>query len=147
MQQAALVALDGDGRVRAMIGGASYADSQFNRAVDARRQAGSALKPFVYLTAMEAGYTPETPVVDEPISIGNWSPAQLLRHLLGRDDHRPRPWPSRPTPSPPMSPTRSAATTSPAPRAASASPSRIGLEPAMALGAVEVSPIEMATGL
>ncbi|MCR2446403.1 penicillin-binding protein, partial [Salmonella enterica] len=54
VEQAALVALDGDGRVRAMIGGASYGDSQFNRAVDARRQAGSAWKPFVYLAAVEA---------------------------------------------------------------------------------------------
>ena len=74
VQQAALVALDGDGRVRAMIGGGSYADSQFNRAVEARRQAGSAFKPFVYLAAVEAGYTPQTPVVDQPITIGNWSP-------------------------------------------------------------------------
>ncbi|MBL7599375.1 penicillin-binding protein, partial [Escherichia coli] len=40
----------------------------------ARRQAGSSWKPFVYLAAMEAGYTPQTPVVDEPITIGNWSP-------------------------------------------------------------------------
>ena len=60
VQQAALVALDGDGRVRAMIGGSSYADSQFNRAVDARRQAGSAWKPFVYLAAMGGGLTPQT---------------------------------------------------------------------------------------
>ena len=128
-QQAALVALDGEGRVRAMIGGASYADSQFNRAVDARRQAGSAFKPFVYLTAMESGYTPETPVVDEPIRIGNWSPAQLLRHLRGPDDPGQTPWPSRSTPSPPASPTRSAATTSPAPPAASASPAASGWSP------------------
>src|SRR5690606_24688621 len=74
VEQAALVAVDGDGRVRALIGGASYADSQFNRAVDARRQAGSAWKPFVYLAALEAGYTPQTPVVDKPVRIGNWSP-------------------------------------------------------------------------
>ncbi|MFY7850660.1 MAG: transglycosylase domain-containing protein, partial [Brevundimonas sp.] len=83
VEQAALVALDGDGRVRAMIGGASYADSQFNRAVDARRQAGSAFKPFVYLAAMEAGYTPETPVVDEPIRIGNWSPRNYSGTFIG----------------------------------------------------------------
>ena len=84
VEQAALVAMDGDGRVWAMIGGASYADSQFNRAVDARRQAGSAFKPFVYLAAMEAGYTPSTPVVDEPIRIGNWSPRNYSGTFIGQ---------------------------------------------------------------
>ena len=74
VEQAALVAMDGEGRIRAMIGGGSYTDSQFNRAVDARRQAGSSFKPFVYLAAMEAGYTPDTPVEDQPLTIGNWSP-------------------------------------------------------------------------
>ena len=52
VQQAALVAIDGEGRVRAYVGGADYSDSQFDRATSARRQAGSAFKPFVYLTAM-----------------------------------------------------------------------------------------------
>jgi penicillin-binding protein 1A len=83
VQQAALVALDGEGRVRAMIGGASYADSQFNRATDARRQAGSAFKPFVYLTALESGYTPETMVNDAPIRIGNWSPRNYSGEFAG----------------------------------------------------------------
>ena len=55
VQQGALVALDGEGRIRAYVGGADYADSQFDRATQAQRQAGSAFKPFVYLTAMEAG--------------------------------------------------------------------------------------------
>ncbi|MDZ4111500.1 MAG: transglycosylase domain-containing protein, partial [Brevundimonas sp.] len=83
VEQAALVALDGEGRVRAMIGGASYADSQFNRATDARRQAGSAFKPFVYLTALESGYTPETRVNDAPIRIGNWSPRNYSGTFAG----------------------------------------------------------------
>lgn len=83
VRQAALVAMDGDGRVRAMIGGLNYADSQFNRAVDARRQAGSAWKPFVYLTAMEQGRTPDTTVVDEPLTIGNWSPKNYTGRYLG----------------------------------------------------------------
>jgi penicillin-binding protein 1A len=55
--------------------GRSYAKSQFNRAVDAKRQPGSTFKPFVYLTAMEQlGLRPDTVRVDEPVSFGNWSP-------------------------------------------------------------------------
>ena len=73
VQQAALVAVDGDGRVRALIGGVDYGQSQFDRAVDARRQAGSSWKPFVYLTAMENGRTPETATVDELFIIDWWS--------------------------------------------------------------------------
>ena len=73
--QAAVVTLDGAGSVRALIGGVDYAKSPFNRAIDAHRQAGSAWKPFVYLTALEAGLTPDSPVVDEPVVISNWSPS------------------------------------------------------------------------
>ena len=83
VQNAAVVALDSEGRVRAMIGGTSYAQSQFNRAVDAKRQAGSSWKPFVYLAAMEAGRTPETGVVDEPITIKGWSPHNYTNRFLG----------------------------------------------------------------
>ncbi len=83
VEQAALVALDGQGRVRAMIGGADYAASSFNRAVDAHRQAGSSWKPFVYLTALEAGRTPDTPVVDQPVTIGGWSPSNFEPEYLG----------------------------------------------------------------
>jgi len=83
VQQAALVALDGEGRVRAFVGGEDYADSQFDRAADARRQAGSSFKPFVYLTAMENGFTPDTPVIDEPIRIGNWEPHNFTGRYLG----------------------------------------------------------------
>jgi len=72
--QAALVALDGQGRVRAMVGGLDYTTAPYNRAVTAKRQAGSAWKPFVYLTALEAGRTPDMTVVDEPLVIGTWSP-------------------------------------------------------------------------
>ena len=83
VEQAALVALDGQGRVRAMIGGADYAQSSYNRAVDAQRQAGSAWKPFVYLTALEAGRTPDTPVVDQPVTIDGWSPSNFEPEYLG----------------------------------------------------------------
>src|SRR5436190_24373417 len=64
--QAAVVAVDGVGRVRVMVGGTDYAAAPYNRAVLAHRQAGSAWKPFVYLTALDQGRTPETPVTDEP---------------------------------------------------------------------------------
>jgi penicillin-binding protein 1A len=72
--QAAVVAIDATGRVRVMVGGVDYASAPYNRAVLAKRQAGSAWKPFVYLTALEAGRTPDVMVVDEPVTIGTWSP-------------------------------------------------------------------------
>lgn len=72
--QAALVVLDMDGGIRALVGGKSYAESQFNRAVKARRQPGSAFKPFVYLAALESGYRPDTIVYDLPLSIDGWAP-------------------------------------------------------------------------
>ena len=83
VKQAAVVAMDGEGRVRALIGGVNYADSQFDRATDARRQAGSSWKPFVYLTAMEDGRTPDTQVVDEPVTIDGWSPHNFEPSFLG----------------------------------------------------------------
>lgn len=72
--QAALVALDHDGAIRVLIGGRSYAESQFNRATKARRQPGSVFKPFVYLTALERGMKPDTITYDLPITIDGWSP-------------------------------------------------------------------------
>jgi penicillin-binding protein 1A len=72
--QAALVAMRPDGRVVAMVGGKSYKDSPFNRATQARRQPGSAFKLFVYLAALRAGWTPESIIEDEPITIGGWTP-------------------------------------------------------------------------
>jgi len=72
--QAALVSLDRDGAVRAMVGGLDYVTSNYNRATKAMRQPGSAFKLFVYLAALEGGYTPDTKVVDEPVDINGWSP-------------------------------------------------------------------------
>ena len=72
--QGALVALDRDGAVRAMVGGTDYVTSNYNRATSALRQPGSAWKLFVYLAALEAGYTPEDIVTDAPVTIGGWSP-------------------------------------------------------------------------
>ncbi|ABS62520.1 penicillin-binding protein, 1A family [Parvibaculum lavamentivorans DS-1] len=74
VSQGALVALAPDGAVLAMVGGRSYVESQFNRAAQAKRQPGSAFKPIVYLAALETGYTPDSPVTDEPVSMGGWTP-------------------------------------------------------------------------
>ncbi len=72
--QVALVAMRPDGRVVAMVGGKKYADSPFNRAVQARRQPGSTFKLFVYLAALRSGMDPDSTVLDEPVTIGEWSP-------------------------------------------------------------------------
>ncbi|HEU0099068.1 MAG TPA: PBP1A family penicillin-binding protein [Allosphingosinicella sp.] len=72
--QVALVAMRPDGRVVAMVGGKDYARSPFNRATQARRQPGSAFKLFVYLAALRAGMTPDTPVADTPLRVGKWQP-------------------------------------------------------------------------
>jgi penicillin-binding protein 1A len=143
VQQAALVALDGEGRIRAYVGGADYGESQYDRASLAQRQAGSSFKPFVYLTAMDQGRTPYDPVVDEPVNIGGWSPknydgdykgAMTLQTALAKSIN------------------------TVAARLASdvgtgnvkATAQRLGITgniqtaPSMALGAVEVTPIQMA---
>jgi penicillin-binding protein 1A len=72
--QGALVALTPDGAVRALVGGGSYDDSSFDRATEAKRQPGSAFKPFVYLAALENGHRPSDAVFDGPVTIGNWKP-------------------------------------------------------------------------
>jgi penicillin-binding protein 1A len=83
VEQGALVALDPDGAVKAMVGGRNYADSQFNRAVAAKRQPGSSFKPFVYLAALEKGLTPDTVREDAPISVKGWSPENYSREYFG----------------------------------------------------------------
>jgi penicillin-binding protein 1A len=81
--QGALVAMSPDGAVRAMVGGRNYAESQYNRAVTAKRQPGSAFKPFVYLTAVEAGLTPETIRQDAPLDVKGWKPENYSHEYLG----------------------------------------------------------------
>jgi penicillin-binding protein 1A len=82
--ETAMVVMTTDGAVKAMVGGRSYAESQFNRATSARRQPGSAFKPFVYLAALEAGVaTPGMLVTDAPISINGWSPQNFTGRYLG----------------------------------------------------------------
>ena len=83
VSQAALVAMTPNGAVRALIGGRNYGDSQFNRAVVAKRQPGSSFKPFVYLTALEHGLTPETIREDKPINVRGWTPENYEHHYLG----------------------------------------------------------------
>jgi penicillin-binding protein 1A len=82
--QGAVIALDAaTGAVHAMVGGRDYRQSSFNRAVLARRQPGSAFKPFVWLAALEKGVRPDDTVLDAPIRIGNWAPADFERQYLG----------------------------------------------------------------
>jgi penicillin-binding protein 1A len=81
--QGALVSLDRDGAVRAMVGGKDYVASIYNRATQAVRQPGSAFKLFVYLAAIEAGHTPGDIVVDEPIDINGWKPRNSSRRFSG----------------------------------------------------------------
>ncbi len=83
VDQGALVAIDPTGAVKALVGGRNYADSQFNRAVAAKRQPGSAFKPFVYLTALEHGLTPDSIREDAPINVKGWHPENYSREYFG----------------------------------------------------------------
>ncbi|HEY2179802.1 MAG TPA: PBP1A family penicillin-binding protein [Caulobacteraceae bacterium] len=143
VSQAAVVAMDGNGRVRVLIGGIDHDSGPYDRAVSAHRQAGSSWKPFVYLTAMEAGRTPDTMVVDEPVTIAGWSPRDFepefmgpvtlqtaLAHSLNTVAVRLADEIGRPN------------VVAAAHRVGIVSP--IGTEPAMALGAELVTPLEMA---
>jgi len=82
--EGAVVVIETNGAVRAIVGGRDYGASQFNRATKALRQAGSSFKPYVYATAMEHGFTPDSVISDGPISWGNWSPKNYGRHFAGR---------------------------------------------------------------
>jgi penicillin-binding protein 1A len=84
VSQGALVSMTPEGAVRALVGGRNYGESQFNRAVTAKRQPGSAFKPFVYLTALERGLTPETLREDKPVKIKGWSPENYTREYFGQ---------------------------------------------------------------
>ena len=81
--QGALVAIDRDGAVRAMIGGRDYVDSIYNRATQAERQPGSAWKLFVYLAALESGMKPTDRLVDSPVTVNGWTPRNSTRTFAG----------------------------------------------------------------
>ncbi len=81
--QGALVSIDRDGAVRAMIGGRDYVSSIYNRATQAQRQPGSAWKLFVYLAALESGMKPTDTMVDHPVTIDGWSPRNSTRAFAG----------------------------------------------------------------
>nr|WP_245292802.1 transglycosylase domain-containing protein [Pararhizobium arenae] len=83
VSQAALVSIDGTGAIRAIVGGRDYATSQFDRAVKAKRQPGSAFKPFVYAAALEIGRTPMSIRNDAPVRIGNWTPENYDQKYRG----------------------------------------------------------------
>jgi penicillin-binding protein 1A len=82
--QAALVSMDATGAIRALVGGKDYAQSQFNRAVTAKRQPGSAFKPFVYAAALEAGIRPDSVRNDAPVRIGKWTPENYDQKYRGQ---------------------------------------------------------------
>jgi penicillin-binding protein 1A len=143
VQQAALVAVDGEGRIRAYVGGADYVASQYDRASLAERQAGSSFKPFVYLTAMESGHTPSEGVVDEPVTIGNWQPRNYTGKYLGPITLQTALAQSINTVAARLAnQVGTAKVAATAHRLGIVSPIQTG--PSMALGAVEVTPIEMA---
>jgi penicillin-binding protein 1A len=83
VSQGAIVSIDPTGAVKALVGGIDYSKSQFDRAVQAKRQPGSTFKPFVYLTAMERGLTPDTVRVDEPFTYKGWSPKNYEKGFKG----------------------------------------------------------------
>ncbi len=142
--QGALVAIDPSGAVKAMIGGRNYADSQFNRAVSAKRQPGSSFKPFVYLAALEKGLTPDTVREDAPISVKGWKPENYSREYFG-----------------PVTLTKALSLSlntvavrlglEVGPKAVAAVAHRLGISsdldpvPSIALGSSEVTPLEMVT--
>jgi penicillin-binding protein, 1A family len=83
VSEGAVVVLNKSGEVKAMVGGIDYRKSQFNRAVTALRQPGSAFKPFVYLTALQNGWKREDRIDDVPLSIGKWKPENYDKKYYG----------------------------------------------------------------
>ena len=141
--QGALVAMDGEGRIRAYVGGADYGESQYDRASQSGRLAGSAFKPFVYLTAMDQGHTPSEMAVDGPVSIRGWTPRDYTGRYLGPITLETALAQSINTVAARLA--DQVGTTNVAETAHNLGvTSKIQTDPSMALGAVGVSPVEMA---
>ena len=140
--QAALVAIDPYGAVKAMVGGHDYKTSPFNRAVDAHRQPGSAFKPFVYLTALEDGMIPELVMVDQPVSIDGWKPENYTRNYKG-------PVTLRTALADSLNSVSAQLTQIVGPQAVAATARRLGINsplmatPSIALGTSDVTPLEL----
>lgn len=83
ISQGAIVIMDFDGKIKAMVGGVDYNKSQFNRATSALRQPGSAFKPFVYLTALQNGWNDTDLISDSPIKIKDWQPENYDKKIYG----------------------------------------------------------------
>jgi len=81
--EAAAVIIDRNGAIRAMVGGRDYTKNQYNHVVQAKRQPGSTFKPFVFLSAIERGMTPDSLVHDGPLRIGNWTPGNYNDRYFG----------------------------------------------------------------
>jgi penicillin-binding protein 1A len=142
VSQGAIVAMAPDGAIRALVGGRNYSESQFNRAVAAKRQPGSAFKPFIYLTALERGLTPDSPILDAPINIKGWKPENYTREYLGEVTLQKALAQSLNTPVVRLIQDAT-------PRSAVRTSQRLGISsplqavPSLALGTSEVTPMEM----
>jgi penicillin-binding protein 1A len=79
-----MIIMDKSGAIKAMVGGVDYNRSQFNRAVQALRQPGSAFKTFVYLTALQYGFTPDSIINDAPLTINKWKPENYSKKYYGK---------------------------------------------------------------
>ncbi len=140
--QAALVAIDPNGAVKALVGGRDYKASPFNRVVDAHRQPGSAFKPFVYLSALEDGMIPESVMVDQPVSIAGWKPENYTRNYKG-------PVTLRTALSLSLNSVSAQLTQIVTPQAVAATARRLGIlsplmaTPSIALGTSDVTPLEL----
>jgi penicillin-binding protein 1A len=142
VQQGALVAMDGDGRIRAYVGGADYGDSQYDRASQAERQAGSSFKPFVYLTAMDQGHSPSEVMVDGPVTIKGWTPRDYTGRYLGPITLQTALAQSINTVAAQLANQVGTANVAETAHRLGIT-SKIQTDPSMALGAVEVTPLEM----
>ncbi len=142
--QLALVAMRPDGEVVAMLGGRDYDGSEFNRAIQAKRQPGSAFKLFVYITAMEMGYQPESMMEDRPVRIGKWSPKNYKGEYRGMITLREAVAHSVNTIAVQILQEAGASRIVRAARRLGVM-SPLEANPSLALGAVEITPLELAT--